>query len=87
MISGEHVIENQKLKNNYAQNNSSSTNNYKFKNNSSSNINKQRKISQKRESSGVKKTNIEVLDHETPIEEYQQYYNEMHDGTRPQKNF
>jgi len=45
MISGEHVIENQKLKNNYGQNNSSSTNNYKFKNNSSSNINKQRKIS------------------------------------------
>lgn len=28
----------------------------------------------KRESSGVKKTQIEVLDHETPIEEYQQYY-------------
>jgi hypothetical protein len=27
-----------------------------------------------RESSGVKKTQIEVLDHETPIEEYQQYY-------------
>ena len=26
--------------------------------------------SQHRESSGVKKTNIEVLDHETPIEEY-----------------
>lgn len=27
-----------------------------------------------RENSGVKKTQIEVLDHETPIEEYKQYY-------------
>lgn len=30
-----------------------------------------RENSQHRDSSGVKKTNIEVLDHETPIEEYQ----------------
>mmetsp|Transcript_16056 Transcript_16056/g.24917 ORF Transcript_16056/g.24917 Transcript_16056/m.24917 type:complete len:146 (-) Transcript_16056:1368-1805(-) len=29
-----------------------------------------------RDSSSVKKTNIEVLDHETPIEQYQQYYNQ-----------
>lgn len=28
----------------------------------------------------MKKTNIEVLDHETPIEEYQQYYQEMQEG-------
>ena len=47
---------------------------------SSSNTKGQRRISQKRESSGVKKTNIEVLDHETPIEEYQQYYQEMQEG-------
>jgi len=29
-----------------------------------------------RESSSVKKTNIEILDHETPLEQYQQYYNQ-----------
>lgn len=33
-----------------------------------------RRISQKRESSAVKKTQIEVLDDETPIAEYQQAY-------------
>lgn len=30
----------------------------------------------RREASGMKKTNIEVLDHETPIEHYKQYYRE-----------
>jgi hypothetical protein len=34
----------------------------------------QRRSSQKRESQAVKKTQIEVLDHETPLEEYQQMY-------------
>ena len=36
-----------------------------------------RRISQNT-SCGVKKTNIEVLDHETPIELYQINYNESH---------
>jgi hypothetical protein len=53
---------------------------------SSSNNKGQRRISQKRESSGVKKTNIEVLDHETPIEEYQQYYQEMQEGNAHAQN-
>lgn len=45
----------------------------------------QRRASQKRESQAVKKTQIEVLDHETPIEEYQQMYyqNEQVDPEEP----
>ena len=61
MISGEQIIEPTKLGNDGRRRRTSSSKG-------------QRRISQKRESSGVKKTNIEVLDHETPIEEYQQYY-------------
>lgn len=69
MISGEQVIEPSKMgKADY---------DGRRRRTSSSNNKGQRRISQKRESSGVKKTNIEVLDHETPIEEYQQYYQEM----------
>ena len=72
MISGEQVIEPSKMgKADY---------DGRRRRTSSSNTKGQRRISQKRESSGVKKTNIEVLDHETPIEEYQQYYQEMQEG-------
>lgn len=35
---------------------------------------KQGSHKRERDSSGVKKTQIEILDHETPIEEYQQSY-------------
>jgi hypothetical protein len=37
----------------------------------SNNMKNRRESSNHRESSGVKKNIIEVLDHETPIEEYQ----------------
>ena len=37
-----------------------------------SGISNQQRKTNKRESSGVKKTQIEVLDHETPLAEYQQ---------------
>ena len=57
-------------------------NDYKGKGgNTASSHHGKRRVSQNRESSGVKKTNIEVLDHETPIEQYQQYYNQMQEGS------
>ena len=50
----------------------------------SSGVNQGRKQSgqskDRRDSSGVKKTQIEILDHETPIEQYQQYYHQMQEG-------
>jgi hypothetical protein len=60
MISGEQIIEPSKL----------GKADYDGRRRRTSSSKGQRRISQKRESSGVKKTNIEVLDHETPIEEY-----------------
>lgn len=78
MISGEQIIEPSKMgKADY---------DGRRRRTSSSNNKGQRRISQKRESSGVKKTNIEVLDHETPIEEYQQYYQEMQEGVANAQN-
>jgi len=72
MISGEQIIEPSKMV----------KNDYKGKGaNTASSHQGKRRISQNRESSGVKKTNIEVLDHETPIEQYQQYYNQMQEGS------
>ena len=72
MISGEQIIEPSKM----------TKNDYKGKGgNTASSHHGKRRISQNRESSGVKKTNIEVLDHETPIEQYQQYYNQMQEGS------
>ena len=71
MISGEHVIEpSQMVKNDYRGN--------KVGNTASSNQGK-RRISQNRESSGVKKTNIEVLDPDAPMEYYKNNYNEGKD--------
>lgn len=64
MISGEQIIEPSKM----------GKGDFEGRRRRTSSSKGQRRISQKRESSGVKKTNIEVLDHETPIEEYQQYY-------------
>ena len=70
MISGEQIIEPSKM----------TKADYDGRRRRTSSSKGQRRISQKRESSGVKKTNIEVLDHETPIEEYQQYYQEQQDS-------
>ena len=63
MISGEQIIEPSKMvkASEFNQQRSSSNN--------------QKRQNGNRENS-VKKTNIEILDHETPIEQYQQYYNE-----------
>lgn len=68
MISGEQIIEPSKmLKNEYMKGKPSGGHG-------------QRRSSQNRDSSGVKKTNIEVLDPETPIEQYQQYYQMQSDA-------
>lgn len=66
----EHVIEPNKMtkNDNYRQNSRTASTNQGNRKASSQARRKER------ESSGVKKTQIEVLDHETPIEEYKQYY-------------
>jgi hypothetical protein len=66
----EHIVEPSKMtKNeNYRQNSRTASTNQGNRKASSQARRKER------ESSGVKKTQIEVLDHETPIEEYKQYY-------------
>ena len=90
MISGEHVIENKNSRafNNNdglmsANSNGSYAREERWDRQKGSNVRhptnsgvsgNQRRMGQKRESSAIKKTQIEVLDHETPLEEYQQMY-------------
>lgn len=63
----EHIIEpNKMIKKEYSKQSRSGSQNHPAR--------RQASHKRERDSSGVKKTQIEILDHETPIEEYQQSY-------------
>lgn len=63
MIENEHIIEPSKMSKPYGNKSRSASNNHG--NRKSSNTRERRENS-------IKKTQIEILDHETPIEQYQQ---------------